>query len=109
MVKCGVLFEVRTESLNTIYTTFEGEASDTQRNSKFRCLSEATPITITSSLSHYSYQKDERAPYNKMVFLPPRKINCLSLHPLISSLNLLFIYPSRLSLSFFDFKGLMGR
>jgi hypothetical protein len=32
----------------------------TIRNSKFRCLSEATPpITITSSLSHYSY-KDER-------------------------------------------------
>jgi hypothetical protein len=33
----------------------------TIRNSKFRCLSEATPITITSSLSHYSYQKDEQA------------------------------------------------
>jgi hypothetical protein len=29
------------------------------RNSKFRYLSEATPITITSSLSHYSYQKDK--------------------------------------------------
>jgi hypothetical protein len=33
----------------------------TIRNSKFRCLSETAPITITSSLSHYSYQKDERA------------------------------------------------
>jgi hypothetical protein len=33
----------------------------TIRNSKFRCLFEATPITITPSLSHYSYQKDERA------------------------------------------------
>jgi hypothetical protein len=31
----------------------------TIRNSKFRSLSEVTPITITSSLSHYSY-KDER-------------------------------------------------
>jgi hypothetical protein len=34
-----------------------------------------------------------------MLFLSPRKIKCLSLHPLISSLNLLFIYPSHLSLS----------
>jgi hypothetical protein len=34
-----------------------------------------------------------------MLFLPPRKIKCLSLHPLISSLNLLFIYTSHLSLS----------
>jgi hypothetical protein len=33
----------------------------TIRNSKFRCLFEATPITITPSLSHYPYQKDERA------------------------------------------------
>jgi hypothetical protein len=33
----------------------------TIRNSKFRCLPEATAITITSSLSHYSYQKDEQA------------------------------------------------
>jgi hypothetical protein len=33
----------------------------TIRNLKFRCLSEATPVTITSSLSHYYYQKDERA------------------------------------------------
>jgi hypothetical protein len=32
----------------------------TIRNSKFRCLPEATPITTTSSFSHYSYQKDER-------------------------------------------------
>jgi hypothetical protein len=38
-----------------------------------------------------------------MLFLPPRKIKCLSLHPLICSLNLLFIYPSHLSL--FGFKG----
>jgi hypothetical protein len=38
-------------------------------------------------------------PSNKiMLFLPPRK-QCLSLHPLISSLNLLVIYPSDLSLS----------
>jgi hypothetical protein len=34
-----------------------------------------------------------------MLFLPPRKIKYLSLNPLISSLNLLFIYPSHLSLS----------
>jgi hypothetical protein len=45
-------------------------------------------------------------PSNKMMlFLPPRKIKCLSLHPLISSLNLLFIFPSHLSLSRFGFKG----
>jgi hypothetical protein len=36
-------------------------------------------------------------PSSKMIlFLPPRKIKCLSLHPLISYLNLLFIYPSHL-------------
>jgi hypothetical protein len=29
-----------------------------------------------------------------MLFLPPRKIKCLSLHPLIYSLNLLFTYSS---------------
>jgi hypothetical protein len=33
-----------------------------------------------------------------MLFLPHRKIKYLSLHPLISSLTLLFIYPSHLSL-----------
>jgi hypothetical protein len=38
-------------------------------------------------------------PSNKMMlFLPPRKIKCLLLHPLISCLNLLFIYPSHLPL-----------
>jgi hypothetical protein len=49
-------------------------------------------------------------PSNKMMlFLPPRKIKCLSLHPLISSLNLLFIYPSHLSLSLFGVNGLVQR
>jgi hypothetical protein len=54
-------------------------------------------------------------PSNKiMLFLPPRKIKCLSLHPLISSLNLLFIYPSHISLSasvpkVWDDKQLLGR
>jgi hypothetical protein len=76
----------------------------TIRNSKFRCLSEATPYhhnVFTFTL----FLPEGRAgvawePYNKMMlFLPPRKIRCLSLHPLISSLNLLFIYPSHLSLS----------
>jgi hypothetical protein len=76
----------------------------TIRNSKFRCLSEASPyhhnvFTFTLLLP------EGRAgvawePSNKMMlFLPLRKIKCLSLHPLISSLNLLFIYPSHLSLS----------
>jgi hypothetical protein len=52
-------------------------------------------------------------PSNKMMlFLPPRKIKCLSLHPLISSLNLLFIYSSSLSfpslslLLWLSFRGL---
>jgi hypothetical protein len=58
------------------------------------------PITITSSLSHYSYQKGRAGvawePSNKIMrFLPPQKIKRLSFNPLISSLNLLF-----------DFKGL---
>jgi hypothetical protein len=81
----------------------------TIRNSKFRCLSEATPY-------HYNvftftlFLPEGRAgvawePSNKMMlFLPRRKVKCLSLHPLISSLNLLFIYPSHLSLTF---KGLI--
>jgi hypothetical protein len=47
-------------------------------------------------------------PSNKMMlFLAPRKIKYLSLHPFISALNLLFIYPSHLSLSLslsLDFK-----
>jgi hypothetical protein len=75
----------------------------TIRNSKFRCLSEATPyyhnvFTFTLLLP------EGRAgiawePSNKiMLFLPPRKIKCLSLHPLVSSMNLLFISPSHLSL-----------
>jgi hypothetical protein len=39
-------------------------------------------------------------PSNKMMlFLLLWKIKCLLLHPLISSLNLLFIYPSYISLS----------
>jgi hypothetical protein len=76
----------------------------TIRNSKFRSLSEATPYhhnVFTFTL----FLPQGRAgvawePSNKMMlFLPPRKIKCLSLHPLISSLNLLFIYPSHLSLS----------
>jgi hypothetical protein len=48
-------------------------------------------------------------PSNKMMlFLPPRKIKCLSLHPFISSLNLLFIYSSHISLSVsFGYKELM--
>jgi hypothetical protein len=80
----------------------------TIRNSQFRCLSEATPYhhnVFTFTL----FLPEGRAgvawePYNKMMlFLPPRKIKCLSLHPLISSLNLL-IYPFHISL--FGFKGL---
>jgi hypothetical protein len=34
-----------------------------------------------------------------MFFLPSWKTKCLSLYPLISSLNILFTYPSHLSLS----------
>jgi hypothetical protein len=67
-------------------------------------MSEATPyhhnvLTFTLFIS------EGRAgiawePSNKiMLFLPPRKVKCLSLYPLISSLNLLFIHPSHLSLS----------
>jgi hypothetical protein len=75
----------------------------TIRNSKFRCLSEATPYHH-NVFTFTSFLPEGRAgvawePSNKMMlFLPPRKIKCLSLHPLISSLYLLFIYPSYLSL-----------
>jgi hypothetical protein len=49
MVKCGVLFEVRAEFLSAIYKSFGcrwfvfQNIDKTIRNSKFRCLSEATP------------------------------------------------------------------
>jgi hypothetical protein len=101
MVKFCVSFAVRTESFNSIHTSFI-------RNSKFRCMSEATPpYHLMSSLSYYSYQKDERAqPGNLLTKLcsfsplgPSENKVSLSLHPLISSLNLPFIYPSHLSLS----------
>jgi hypothetical protein len=82
----------------------------TIRNSKFRCLSEATPyyhnvftftLFILGGRSGVAWE-----PSNKMMlFLPPRKIKCLPLRPLISSLYLFFIYPSHLSL--FVSKGLI--
>jgi hypothetical protein len=76
-----------------------------QSNSKFRCLSEATPY-YHNVFTFTLFLPEGRAgvawePFNKMMlFLPPRKkIKCLSLHPLSSSLNLLFICPSHLSVS----------
>jgi hypothetical protein len=70
MVKCGVVFEVRTGFLNI--------------NSPFIC-------------KGYPYQKDERALSNKMLFLPPSDIKRLP-PPDVFSLLLLFHYPSWLSL-----------
>jgi hypothetical protein len=75
----------------------------TIRNSKFSCLSETTPYHHNVFIFTL-FLPEGRAgvawePSNKMLFFPPRKINCLSLHPLISPLNLLFLYPSHLSLS----------
>jgi hypothetical protein len=76
----------------------------TIRNSKLRYLSEATPITITC-FTFTLFLPEGRAgvawePCNKiMLFLPPQKIKCLSLHPLIYFLDLLFIYPYHLCLS----------
>jgi hypothetical protein len=76
----------------------------TIRNSKFRCLPEATPyhhnvFTFTLFLPEGRAGVAWEHSNKMMLFLSPRKIKCLSLHPLISSLNLLFIYPSHLSLS----------
>jgi hypothetical protein len=76
----------------------------TIRNSKFRCLSEAIPyhhnvFTFTLFLPE-GRPGVAWEPSNKMMLFlppPPLKIKCLSLHLLISSLNLLFIYPSHLS------------
>jgi hypothetical protein len=74
------------------------------QNLEFRCLSEAT-LYHHNVFTFTLFLPEGRAdvawePSNKMMlFLPPRKIKCLSLQPLISSLNLLFIYPSHLSLS----------
>jgi hypothetical protein len=82
----------------------------TIRNSKFRCLSEATSY-YHNVFTFTLFLPEGRAgvawePSNKIIlFLPPRKMKCLSLHPLISSLNLLFIYPSHLSL-YLGFKQL---
>jgi hypothetical protein len=85
----------------------------TIRNSKFRCLFEATPY-YHNVFTFILFLPEGRAgvawePSSKMMlYLPPRKVKCLSLNLLISSLNLLFIYPSHLSLSLdFCFKGLL--
>jgi hypothetical protein len=87
MVKCGVLFEVRTEFLNIIQTRFS-----------FNHPYHHNVFTFTLFLPE-GWAGVAWEPTNKMkLFLPPRKIKWLSLHPLISSLNLLFIYPSHLSL-----------
>jgi hypothetical protein len=82
----------------------------TTRNSKFRCLSEATPY-YHNVFNFTLFLPEGRAgvawePSNKMMlFLPPRKIKCLSLHPFISPLNLLFTYPSHLPPLSLGFKG----
>jgi hypothetical protein len=73
------------------------------RNLKFRCLFEATPY-YHNVYTFTLFLPEGRAgvawePSNKMMlFLQPRKIKCLSLHPLTSYFNLPFIYPSHLSL-----------
>jgi hypothetical protein len=60
----------------------------TIRNSKFHSLSEATPY-YQNVFIFTLFQPEGRAgitwePYNKMMlFLPPWKIKCLSLYPLI--------------------------
>jgi hypothetical protein len=84
----------------------------TIRNSKFCCLPETSPY-YHNVFTFTVFLLEGRAcvawePSNKiMLFLPPRKIKCLSLHLTISSLNLLFINTSHLSLSLgFGFKGL---
>jgi hypothetical protein len=119
MVRCGVLFEVRTEFLNVIQTSFVlypnsklilhashaalpilissklppvVDTADlivfeiidkTIRNSKFRCLSEATPY-YHNVFTFTLFLPEGRAgvawePSNKMMlFLPTRKIKCLS-------------------------------
>jgi hypothetical protein len=76
----------------------------TIRNSKFRCLSEATPYHYNVFI--FTLFLPGRAgvawePSNKMMLFLPPSVNkaSLSLHPLISSLNLLFICPSHLFLS----------
>jgi hypothetical protein len=116
-----VLFPVRAELLNTILVAFVlpysskllpiVDAADlivfqiidkTIRNSKFRCLSEATSynnniftftLFIPEGRTGVAWEPSRKI----MLFLPPRKIKCLSLHPLISSLNLFFVCPSHLS------------
>jgi hypothetical protein len=66
-------------------------------------MSEATPyhhnvVTFTLFLPEGRAGAAWEPSDKMMLVLPSRKIKCLSLHPLISSLNLLFIYPSHLSL-----------
>jgi hypothetical protein len=82
------------------------------RNSNFRFLLEATPY-YRNIFTFTLFLPERRTgvawePSNKMMlFLPPRKIKCFSLHPLISSLNLLFNL-SFMSLSLgFEFKSLI--
>jgi hypothetical protein len=72
-------------------------------NSKFRSLFQDTPY-YHNVFTFTLFLPEGRAglawePSNKMMlFLPPRKMKCLSLLPLISSLHLLFIYPCHISL-----------
>jgi hypothetical protein len=75
-------------------------------NKKFKIpLSEATPyyhnvLTFTLFLPEgRACVAWEPSKNNVLSPPPPRKMKCHSLHPLISSLNLFFIYPSHLSLS----------
>jgi hypothetical protein len=69
----------------------------TIRNSKFRCLSEATPH-YNNVFTFTLFLPERRAgvawePSNKlMLLLPPQKIKCISLHPLISSSSPIFIF-----------------
>jgi hypothetical protein len=84
------------------------------RNSNFRFLLETTPY-YRNIFTFTLFLPEGRVgvawePSNKiLLFLPPRKIKCFSLHPLISSLNLLFnLSFISLSLSLgFGFKGLI--
>jgi hypothetical protein len=113
MVKCGVPFEVQAEFLNIIKTSVGFKFHviyKTIRNSKFRCLSEATPyylnvFTFTLFLPKGRAGVDWEPSNKMMLFLPPRKIKSFT-----SPLD--FLFEPTLHLTFpslsVGFKGLTG-
>jgi hypothetical protein len=103
MVKWGVLFEVRTEFLNIIYTSFGFNVIN--HGTKFCRLKPLLPTILTYSLPFYPYQRDERA-------LPGYLLTRCSFYPLrykaplaFTQMFSLFFYSYTILYDSLGFKG----